>query len=987
MAAVLRGLPKRAGRAQAFTRIMKIPFLLGQIRNRRWSTWWLAAVLVLAGGPARAAVEQVIVVFKTHFDIGYTDMATNVVQRYRTTMIDDALEVVDQNRDLPVEQQFVWTLAGWPLAKILEDWPGQKPDRQRRVRDAFRQGHFVTHALPFTTHTELLESEDLVRGLGYASRLSREAGLPLPRDAKMTDVPSHSWIMPTLLRHAGVDFLHLGCNAASRSPRVPVLFWWEGPDGSRLLTMYTAESYGTGLIPPANWPHRTWLALIHTGDNHGPPRPNEVKSVLDEAKAKLPGVKVRIGRLSDFADAILAEAGRPDDRVVPTPTPADPTAQTPGTRASGGPTIPVVRGDMPDTWIHGPMSDPQGGSLARTIRPRIAMAESLNTLLPLWGVKPAPAADTVARAYENSLLYGEHTWGGAYWWIYGKYLAHYGEAWRAERKAGRFDRIESSWAEHTAYIETAARLTQPLLESQMKALAEAVAQDGDRVVIFNPLPWRRVRGVAFADLGNTGFKEAGPGVLTASDDGIGGFYDLRGTQLRCLPGGLPALGYVTLTNEPAVVNSMHLPALDRGNAALGSGYLSARLDLARGTLASLSAAPVHVGSTVLAEVPECVDRSSPFGFGQVLYERFDSNHVAAFVRDYVKISADWATNELGKPDLPPASVAPYAAASPREFVADYHRSFFSAEAALRAPASERVPFGVTTRYVFYNHRRFFDIEVTIENKPADPWPEAAWLCLPFEVASPRFRLGRLGSIIDPAQDIVPGANRHLLAVDTGLAVVDPSGRGFGVCPIDSPLVSLGEPGCWKYSMDFVPGKATIFIHLFNNQWTTNFRLWNEGTWTARVRVWPIDAYDPVESLIRPSLEARFPLQAVCVSGKGGTLAKTATGLSVDPKPYPWPLDPLLPVDPTPRTGGGHRNVLVTAFGPNPDGPGTLLRLWEMAGQAGDCPVSLPSGLNVTQAQPVDLRGRPLGAALTVTNGSFTVPLKAYAPASYLLGTN
>lgn len=43
-------------------------------------------------------------------------------------------------------------------------------------------------------------------------------------------------------------------------------------------------------------------------------------------------MKVRIGRLSDFSDALLAEH----------------------------PTLPVIRGDMPDTWIHGPMSDPAG---------------------------------------------------------------------------------------------------------------------------------------------------------------------------------------------------------------------------------------------------------------------------------------------------------------------------------------------------------------------------------------------------------------------------------------------------------------------------------------------------------------------------------------------------------------------------------------------------------------------------------------------------
>ena len=146
----------------------------------------------------------------------------------------------------------------------------------------------------------------------------------------MTDVPCHSWILPTLLKHAGVDFLHLGCNSACSSPDIPFLFWWEGPDGSRLLTMYEAGGYGSGILPPKDWPHRTWLGLIHTGDNHGPPKPDEVNKLLEKARKELPGVKVRMGRLSDFADAILAEK----------------------------PKLPVIRADMPDTWIHGIMSMP-----------------------------------------------------------------------------------------------------------------------------------------------------------------------------------------------------------------------------------------------------------------------------------------------------------------------------------------------------------------------------------------------------------------------------------------------------------------------------------------------------------------------------------------------------------------------------------------------------------------------------------------------------
>src|ERR1039457_7053187 len=104
----------------------------------------LPAVTLTCGAAAESnRLSQIVVVFKTHFDIGYTDRACNSVQRYRTTMMDKALEVVDKNRDLPPEQQFVWTVSGWPMHKILQDWPGQSPQRKERVEQALRDGRFV----------------------------------------------------------------------------------------------------------------------------------------------------------------------------------------------------------------------------------------------------------------------------------------------------------------------------------------------------------------------------------------------------------------------------------------------------------------------------------------------------------------------------------------------------------------------------------------------------------------------------------------------------------------------------------------------------------------------------------------------------------------------------------------------------------------------------------------------------------------------------
>jgi alpha-mannosidase len=166
-------------------------------------------------------VKQIILVFKTHFDIGYTDLAKNVVERYRTQFVDKAISVYDETKSLPRDKQFVWTVPGWPLTQMIS--PAQTPERRARIAEMIQNGNLVWHALPFSTHTESLELEDLVRGMRFSSELSRSFNQPLVRDAKMTDVPSHTWIVPTLLKHAGIEFVQLGCNAASAVPDVPVL--------------------------------------------------------------------------------------------------------------------------------------------------------------------------------------------------------------------------------------------------------------------------------------------------------------------------------------------------------------------------------------------------------------------------------------------------------------------------------------------------------------------------------------------------------------------------------------------------------------------------------------------------------------------------------------------------------------------------------------------------------------------------------------------
>jgi len=65
---------------------------------------------------------------------------------------------------------------------------------------------------------------------------------------------------------------------------------------------------------------------------------------------------------------------------------------------------------------------------------------------------------------------------------------------------------------------------------------------------------------------------------------------------------------------------------------------------------------------------------------------------------------------------------------------------------------------------------YLDVELTIKDKAKNNWPEADWLCLPFSLDSPQFRVARTLGVMDPARDIMPGSNRHMYAVGAGLTI-------------------------------------------------------------------------------------------------------------------------------------------------------------------------------------------------------------------------
>lgn len=867
-------------------------------------------------------VEDIIIVFKMHFDIGYTDWSEAVLQKYTTSMIRQALNSVEETETLPEEDQFVWTLPGWPMKYILENTEGGV---RSATEEALKDGRFAVHALPFTFETESSDLETLVRGMEYSSDINKRFGLPLPRGAKLTDVPSHSWVIPTILTHAGVKILHIGCNSGSASPDVPTVFWWEGPDGSRLLTINWAEYYGSGVMPPENWPYKTWLAMIHTHENTGAPAPEEVSAVLAEARAKAPDARIRIGQLEDFYDALMNE----------------------------DPDIPVVRGDMPDTWIHGYMSMPAAVKVNKHMQRTIYQTEALNAMLRDWGVETDDCARYVDDAVEQSLLFDEHTFGLA--------MSHgqqadwkYGDEFRMARAMDDYDFIEESWYEKAAHVHNARHGIISVKRREMSALAGAVAVPGRRVVVYNQLPWMRSGVVSMPmevykkNFKVTALKDIATGVSIPVED--------SGNILNFHASDVPAMGYKTyevLTGKDAACPpDEEYPLLaDSLSGIIENRYFRIAVNRENGSL--LSVVDKESGIDLAAQ-------KSDYGFGEYIHERFGNDDIARYNSAYVKPSSHhWADQEMGRPQNPALE---YSCRRGKVLRMRYDVSDVAVTAtafcAIDDPEKDAVREEYLMTYTLYKESPYLEINWYSDVYELNPQPEAGWLAFPSDMKKPEFRLGRIGAVVDPASDFVRNTNMDYCFLNTGMAMIDRKGNGFGLNSPDAPAVSLGRPGLFRFSGDYIPDKACVFVNLYNNQWGTNFCEWIGERPSQTVYVWPVMGYDNAASLITPVEETRSPMFAVYCDGEAGALPASSEGISVS-KP----------------------GVLVTSC--RAAGDNTVLRIWEQSGSDRECTVVLPAGV-YDRASLCDLRGTDLQQDIPLSGNSLKVSLKAYSPLSIVL---
>ena len=387
---------------------------------------------------------KIILVFKTHFDIGFTDLAEHVIRQYAEEMLPRVIETCEATRDMG-KLRYVWTMPGWPLYVMRENASAE--DRKALDR-LIGDGQIVWHALPFTSHFDFGDLTDAIEGLQYARALSGIYHKPLPVSAKMTDVPGHGKALPTILAGAGIRFLHLGANAFASPPAVPLLFFWEGVDGSRVLTMYSKGGYGSSLLPPEGWGYPVWMALMHTQDNCGPQSAEILRKIEREIREKMPDAEIECGTMDDF----FRELSQYDLNALP-----------------------IINKDLADTWIHGVGSYPAEVSQVRRAR-QLLLAAGVRASQNKTG--SVEAAALMRKAQEALILFDEHTWGldVKTWLPQPRYYEK--KELQAALKTQAYRKMERSWQEQRERSRTAAVCAEKALDLAMDPMERGETASG-----------------------------------------------------------------------------------------------------------------------------------------------------------------------------------------------------------------------------------------------------------------------------------------------------------------------------------------------------------------------------------------------------------------------------------------------------------------------------------------------------------------------------
>jgi len=312
-------------------------------------------------------VKRVLIVFKCHLDVGFTQTQAQVMRKYFNEYYPAAMARALEMRAAGSDR-YIWTTGSWLLYEYLDQ---ATPEQRKAMEVAIHAGDITWHALPFSWQTEMLDRSMIAGALGFSADLDARFGHKTI-GAKMTDVPGHSRGIIAPLAAAGVRMLDIGINAASVPPDVPDAFLWRDAEGNSLAMIYHRHDYGSVIRIPGS---DLAVSVEVRNDNSGPHTIEEIRATYAKLRAQFPEARVEASTLSDIAAAMEPYRAQ----------------------------LPVFTGEIGDTWIYGIPSDPM----------KVARYREMARLRQEWiaGYLFAVGDARDRQLLRRLLLAVEHTWG------------------------------------------------------------------------------------------------------------------------------------------------------------------------------------------------------------------------------------------------------------------------------------------------------------------------------------------------------------------------------------------------------------------------------------------------------------------------------------------------------------------------------------------------------------------------------------------------
>jgi len=711
-----------------------------------------------------------------HTDIGYTELQTRIYKKH-AEYLDSVIQYCRETENYPDDAKFRWNAE---VAWGVENYIQQRPEAKvKELIDLVKKGRVEVSAW-YLQLSDLFSHEELVRATYAARELSRKYGIRVTC-AMNNDVTGFSWAAPLILSRSGVRYFATGINETrSLAPlRRPGLFYWESPDGSRILhwngehylfsnyelrlhegeekSLPRVEKYLAGLESRGDYPYDLIAFNIsaYVTDNCPPGR--KLSDMVRDWNAHWAYPKLRLATMPEFFEAMENKyAGR----------------------------IPTYRLGWPDYWTDGVASTAYETGLNRLTHNELLTAEKLAAIAA--EVNPEfnyPGAE-IKEAYSKSMFYDEHTWGA------------YNSIDEPESELAK-----GQWTLKASFSYVAREISQNLLRQSAEAIAGQIPKTGNfSLAVFNPLSWERTDVVKVILPQPLTEKKGNFRVIDNRTGREESFELLDERTVLILARDVPALGY-----------AVYLISLDkapvRGEANIYVGKDSIENDFYRVVLDPVSGGIKNIYDKEANA--ECVDASSPYTLNQYIYENPEGGRKAV---------DDMAKRAVFKRWSPTSAKI---SAGRRGALAS----------SLKVQTSAAGCQDIESEVTLYQDLKKIDIVNRLRKKETLE-PEAVYFAFPFKVEGGKFVFEIADGMMQPEVEQLPGTTRDWHTVQHWVEVSNVN-RSVVWSPVEAPLIQFCDINTGKWLKKLEITNSSIFSYAMNNYWMTNFKASQGGLVTFR----------------------------------------------------------------------------------------------------------------------------------------------------------